>query len=745
MSGFQMDQAAQYANPLPPTSTTSISVPPGAPVQPAQAQPQAPAPAPTPQPPQPPTPAPANPFDQFDAPQAKAAAPQSGAAQNPFDQFDAPPAVPAYQQQPGYQQALKQVQTGALDTGAGGAVLGVENGLTFNNADRINGAANAATQYVQNLFTGSQGKPTPGQMYDATRDAVNTEDQNFSAAHPVASIASNIVGGLPIGAGIGKAVLAAPSAVARVGAAIGTGAASGAAYGAGTDKSNPIQGAENGGEIGAFLAPAGMAVGAGARIAGNAINNIARPGALEASAQTRAAQYLANQSPPLSEAAPVAQLLNRALTPGEQAVAASLSKQGMAPADIATALKTPVANGGLTVAETLGQQGTGMTAALTRKPGIAGDLANTVLGARQAGRTDRLVSGFTAATGVDPIAARANVEQMIAQGQDSVNPAYTAIRADPSPVMTPGLQNLFDSDPNIQKALGTVNSVTRNAPPVPTAATWLAVRQQLSDGVARNQMTDKPLASYANAQMGNAARDLGDELNDAIPGFEDAQAQAALYKAPQASYTAARGMLFGGTAKQTPADVQSLWNAAKTPDQQQAIQHAFAADFLDRAVNKNTLTPGVLQAPGVQQKLSIVFGPDAAANLSSLAQNEQKMSQFAARVMPNNNSITAEAQNYGDEGLKQAFLAGATKAAGHVLEGDPHRAGFAAVSHAVKYLAGVGKANSDLAFRNALAQQYLGDAATFAPGAVASTKSIAVLPGMVNAANQVAAAQQAQQ
>src|SRR5580698_6151831 len=85
-----------------------------------------------------------------------------------------------------------------------------------------------------------------------------------------------------------------------------------------------------------------------------------------------------------------------------------------------------------------------------------------------------------------------------------------------------------------------------------------------------------------------------------------------------------------------------------------------------KAVHRNALAAPATQQASAQPSniimynaagLSIVFGPDAGVNLSSLTQNEQKMSQFAARVMPNNNSITAEAQNYGDEGLKQAFLA----------------------------------------------------------------------------------------
>lgn len=643
------------------------------------------------------------------APQAgpAPAAPQPASASAALPAgFTLDPPAPSAQSAPslGYQQASQQAQGTLAATPAGQAALALANGALLGQGARVAGGIHAAAQYVHNLFTGSQGQPTPGQVYDAYANTTNQDEQQFAGNHPVASTALNIAGGLPIGGVMGKIVGAAPTVAGKIAAAVGTGAASGAAYGSGANMQNPGQGALVGAGEGAVLSPLAMGAGAGLNAAGNIFRNVANPASLEATAQQRAGQYLGQQ---------------------------------IANAPAAPTSSVPVSNGGLTVAETLGQQGTGMVAALARKPGIAGDLANDVLGARQAGRTDRLVQGFADATGVDPNAARSNVEQMIAQGQDSVNPAYNAIRANPAPVMTPELQDLATNDPHVAAALNAVNSATRNPPPVPTAATWLAVRQQLADNVERNPVTGSPLPSYVNAQINSAAKDLGDAMNNAIPDFSNAQAQAALYKAPQASYNQARGMLFGGTAKQTPADVQALWDAAKTPAQQQAIQSAFAADFLDRATNRATpMQPSLVNSPGVQQKLAIVFGPGAASKLSTLAQNEQQMSQFAARVMPNGNSVTAEALNYGHEadGLGKAAM----EAAPHLLAG-PHGIPHAAVTFLKGATGGIlskAQANGDVAFRNALAQQYLSDASTFTPMPVASTRSIAVSPVISNAATQ---------
>lgn len=669
-----------------------------------------------------PTSAPATP----PAPAAQSGAqPQNIYAQMLAQQAKPAPSVPAAPvQSPGYQQAAQQAQGTLMNTPAGEAGLSVANGATFGQAPRIAGAIHGAAQYLENAVTGGAGQPTATDAYGAYRDAAYQDMGQFSQAHPVGSVALNLVGGLPSGVAEGKLIAAAPSMLSRIAASVGIGAAAGAAYGAGGNQNDPAAGAVSGASIGAPLglaAPVLAPVGRVMSNAGRNILNAINPETAAATANQRAAQ----------------------------AVTAQLLSKGITSAGLVQASPVPVANGGQTIAEMIGQNGTGLAAALTRKPGATGDLANDVLGARQDGRTDRILQGFAQATGVDPNAARTAAEALVQQGRDSVNPAYTAIRADPSPVMTPGLQNLMQTDPNIQNALAKVNSVTRNAPLVPTASTWLAVRQQLADGVERNPATGAPMNNYNNQQMGNAASDLGDELKTAIPGFEGAQAKAALYKAPQASFDAARGMLFGGTATQTPADVQSLWDAAATGGQKQAIQHAFAADLLDKATNRAIpIQPSVLASPGVQQKLGIVFGPDAAANVKTMAQNEANMSKFASRVMPNNNSVTAEAQNHGN-GIMGAVGQAALHAAPHAVTGGADGFAHAALAFA-KSLAGnaIGtvKANNDQAFRDSIGKLYLGNASEFTPAyasKTASTRSISVPLGVsMNAANQTVAGQQ---
>ena len=288
----------------PVASTVSIAVPPGAPVQPAQSATPAQAAAPSASTSVPPVPAPpyapASPAPAQSqpgaAPQPGSSAPQpSPSAQNgvPLGSIIAQTAdgvqhvfpagtpgnvidnaIQTYVQQlrPGYQQASQQAQGTLASTPIGQAALALANGATFGQAARIAGAEHAAAQYVHNLFTGSQGQPTPGQAYDAYANTTNQDEQQFAAANPVTSTTLNIAGGLPAGGAMGKIIGAVPTVAGKIAAAIGTGAASGAAYGSGANMQNPTQGAERGAVEGAVLAPvtagAGKLIGMGAATLG---------------------------------------------------------------------------------------------------------------------------------------------------------------------------------------------------------------------------------------------------------------------------------------------------------------------------------------------------------------------------------------------------------------------------------------------------------------------------------------------
>ena len=246
---------------------------------------------------------------------------------------------------------------GIVGNPVAGGMIAMENGLTFNNADRLNAAANAAATY---LGIGQPGV-TPAQAYSGTQQAVRQEENQFGSNHPIASAALGIAGSLPIMGPAGKLVAAAPGAVTRLLASTGIGGASGAAYGAGANKADPMSGAVVGGAEGLALGAAAPILVGAARSGTNVINNIRNaysPAAAAASAQQRAAQVL-----------------------GGQIVASGANS----PVTLPAASNVPTANGGMTVAEAAGQTGIGTAAALTRKPGPAGDIAAQILGRAASG------------------------------------------------------------------------------------------------------------------------------------------------------------------------------------------------------------------------------------------------------------------------------------------------------------------------------------------------------------------------
>src|SRR6185369_15332166 len=104
---------------------------------------------------------------------------------------------------------------------------------------------------------------------------------------------------------------------------------------------------------------------------------------------------------------------------------------------------------------------------------------------------------------------------------------------------------LIDSDPAIQRAAQQVAANSRgnilqpldpNNPEAGyglNAADWLKVRSLLTRASEFDDVTGRPPNDLVARTNANAARDLTEHLNEAIPGFREAQAQAAQYKAPE--------------------------------------------------------------------------------------------------------------------------------------------------------------------------------------------------------------------
>lgn len=580
-------------------------------------------------------------------------------------------------QAPGYQAAktAAQADEGSPDqpNRFANVARGLENGLTFNNADRVEGGLAAAGQAVKNTVTGDN-TTTPGQAYAATRDVVNEQDQQFAAEHLYVSFASNLGGGIAnpvLGLG-GKVIGGAKTAAGAVARSLGVGGATGAAYGAGADKNDPITGAIVGGAGGAALGALAPAVIAGAARGATAIGDALSPAAskfvqygrsiLNPAAATDAGNAVAAQTPPSVNPAIAAKFAQRyGLTPDKiaQLTAANPDFQSGAP---------------ITTAELLGRNAVGDVRALATRSGDAAETVPPLLQQRQYGdapldaEAGRFVDNVAESTGIDPRTALADHQAMLEQSRDAVNPAYSAIRANTAPVVqSPEMAAAIADDPKIQAAISAVraNGLNSEAAGDPNATQFLQARDLLNRASQFDDTTGRPPNDLVARSNSRAAQTLTQHLNDAVPGFQQATQEAAAYKAPEQAFKNASGMLFGsGNGKQL-SDVRTLLTNIGTSDEKAAVQRAFMNDILNKENSGGSTRQMLL--PGTRQKLAAVFGDDIAGQIQDAALSRNRLAAAAGRMNPNANSVTAESAARGAE---QDSLVG--DVLGHALSGGAH-------------------------------------------------------------------------
>jgi len=97
---------------------------------------------------------------------------------------------------------------------------------------------------------------------------------------------------------------------------------------------------------------------------------------------------------------------------------------GKTPADVAQVASA--ANGKpMLGAEAIGQPAQVGLAALGRREGLTGDALQGSLDERSAGTPDRVLADYAAASGVDPAAARGDLQTLVANGRQAARPLYT--------------------------------------------------------------------------------------------------------------------------------------------------------------------------------------------------------------------------------------------------------------------------------------------------------------------------------
>lgn len=386
-------------------------------------------------------------------------------------------------------------------------------------------------------------------------------------------------------------------------------------------------------------------------------------------------------------------VLNPTDAQAAQAVKVAMAVDGTTPADITAGME----QGRLPLATSPGLAQLGET--VTTLPGPGQVAIRNAAAARMGTQTERALGAVETHLGVDPEAARGNIDAMVQAGQAKAGPIYDAIRSDPAPVWNSTLQNLAQR-PAIKKAIGVVTNDMLNAgqnpkaagfrldpdtgwqigpsqpgaldniEQQPTAATWDAVYKAMGRTVDRHPLTNAPLpdsVSAGNRGITTATADLrsalaGDPANGvagAIPNYGQALATSGDYLSTAGAFNRARGKLMAGSVY----DFNHLWNSAKTPADQAAIRSAMANDVLE-ATDRGRVAPGLFRSPGVQKKLSIAFGDQAEPFINQMESDAAERNIYS-RIT--GGSPTASRQALIDQARALNKPAGVAGAAGKVL------------------------------------------------------------------------------
>ena len=203
----------------------------------------------------------------------------------------------------------------------------------------------------------------------------------------------------------------------------------------------------------AFPAAIGSA-GAALRTTGNALRAVGAVGseAVDAASRAMTGKTIVDQARPIPA--------NVALA-GQSNALGTLRSLGATPEGLLAAQQ---AAGGkpITTAEALGPQGISQASGLIRRAGTAAQTADATMAARAADRGNRILGDIHATTGVDPEAAKGNVDAIVQAGRAKADPLFEAIRSRAEPISHPGLSQIL-SRPVVAKAVGAASDDLLNA------------------------------------------------------------------------------------------------------------------------------------------------------------------------------------------------------------------------------------------------------------------------------------------
>jgi hypothetical protein len=535
---------------------------------------------------------------------------------------------------------------GALNAAARGAAQG----FTANFGDEMRSLVEASganpddPASLTKLITGAlkywTGDADAKKRYEEAVKRERELNKTAEEQHPYASLAGNVGGAvlLPLGAGAGAATLGG-----RVAAGAGTGAALGGVAGAGegqgvTDSlTKAATGAAVGGALGGAAPVALEGIARGARAVAQPIANAYR-GVRDADSEAARRVVTALERDIQSDPAAVSRL-----TPGE--FAASVQSGGPARlmdigGDTTRALARSAANtspeGRAVMNRTINERFEGQSGRVTDW------LRNTFHFPDAAAQQEALEQ---TARNVN----RANYGRAMREGDREIfSPELDRLMGSPAVVEAMRRASTSGKDRAITQGLGAMrqgvtveNGVVtftrgRNgAPTYPNLAFWDATKKELDD--AANAAGRAGRNSEAST-LGELARTLRTELDQAVPSYQQARAGAAHFFDAENALEA--GQNFVGK-NMTSAEARRAL-AQMSPQERQLFQDGFVSRYieqLNQVGDRRSILNQIAASPAAREKLNVALGRQRAEELEAGLRVEGIMD--LARNAVQGNSTTA--------------------------------------------------------------------------------------------------------
>lgn len=429
--------------------------------------------------------------------------------------------------------------------------------------------------------------------------------------------------------------------------AAAVGAGTGGVYGAGAAEG----GLEERARAGALGALVGAGTGGTVRGAAPVVGDLLRRGAsgvAEASAVVgRGFGRVADDAPITPEATQSAQ----------QYLARLLETSG---ADL-SANPTAALGKPITAAEAIGPSGIANMAALTRRSGRAGNMAQSQLGARAVEQPNRVVQDFADLTGMDPAGSADMVQNLATAGRARAAPLYEAAYARPGAVRSPLIDDLL-SRPASRDAMRRAVKIAANegrdpntlgfqfdeAGDVihvqePSMETLDYVKRGLDDvlNTYRDSTTRRLNLDGEGRSVVGIATQLRDELVRLNPAYGEALSAGGDPIRLEEAFRLSDRLFQVGTPERT--------FRVATERMGEAERNALVAGFADRlfrdaqAGRLNTRQLNQLNVPVTREKLASLIGAEGAESFMQRIAAEIELARSGGRMAPGTNSVTAEA------------------------------------------------------------------------------------------------------